>query len=86
MWSLVCLFVRREARGTGLAEAMVRAAIGYARAQGAGLLEVYPSQPEGERLPPEQAYMGTPVLFARCGFAECAAPSRRKRVMRLRLG
>ena len=43
VWSIVCFFVDRDARGRGLAERMLRAAVDYARSRGARLLEAYPS-------------------------------------------
>jgi GNAT superfamily N-acetyltransferase len=42
VWSIVCFFVDRGARGRGLSRRMLRAAVDYARTHGARLLEAYP--------------------------------------------
>ena len=42
VWSIVCFVVGRRARGRGSPEAMLGAAIDYAREHGATLLEAYP--------------------------------------------
>src|SRR2546423_4084834 len=39
VWSIVCFFVERGARGRGLSARMLQAAVGYARSRGARLLE-----------------------------------------------
>jgi GNAT superfamily N-acetyltransferase len=42
VWSVVCFYTAREARGEHLAEAMLKGAIDYARSRGARLVEAYP--------------------------------------------
>jgi len=42
VWSVVCFYTAREARGEHLAEAMLKGAIDYARSRGARLIEAYP--------------------------------------------
>ena len=82
VWSLVCLFVHRNSRGTGVAEALVRAAVAYAKSRGAEVVEAYPTPPRGRRLPAVSSFMGVPSLFSRAGFVECARPSASRVVMR----
>jgi GNAT superfamily N-acetyltransferase len=82
VWSIVCLFVAREQRGAGVAEALIRAAVAYAREQGGQVVEAYPTVPRSDHLPPVSSYMGVPAMFARAGFVECARPSKSKMVMR----
>ncbi len=43
VWSIVCFVVGRRARGQGVANALLAAAIDYARDHGATLLEAYPT-------------------------------------------
>jgi GNAT superfamily N-acetyltransferase len=82
VWSLVCLFVHRSSRRKGVAEALVHAAVAYARSRGADVIEAYPTEPRGRRLPAVSSFMGTPSLFSRAGFVECARPSESRVVMR----
>lgn len=86
VWSIVCLFIDKAHRGRGVAEAMVRAAVEYARSRGADVIEAYPTVPRGRRLPAVSSFMGTPSVFARAGFVECARPSKARMVMRRELG
>jgi len=86
VWSLVCLFIRRDHRRRGLAESLVRGAVGYAAAHGARVVEAYPTVPRGRRLPSVSSFMGTPALFERAGFEERARPSESRVIMRIQIG
>jgi GNAT superfamily N-acetyltransferase len=69
VWSIVCFVVARAARGQGVAEAMLAAAVDYAREHGATLVEAYPVEtPGGRRVPAANAYHGTLGMFERAGF------------------
>ena len=69
VWSIVCFVVSRRARGQGVAEAMLAAAVDYARDHGATLLEAYPVEvSDGHRIPAANAYHGTLGMFERAGF------------------
>ena len=68
VWSIVCFVVGRMARGTGVASALLEAAVAYARVHGATLLEAYPVETGGGRIPSANAYMGTLGMFERAGF------------------
>lgn len=70
VWSIVCFVVGRRARGQGVANALLAAAIDYARDHGATLLEAYPTDVADGRIPSANAYMGTLSMFERAGFAE----------------
>ncbi|MBA2265259.1 MAG: GNAT family N-acetyltransferase [Chloroflexi bacterium] len=69
VWSIVCFVVGRRARGTGVASALLEAAVAYARVHGATLLEAYPVETGGGRIPSGNAYMGTLGMFERAGFS-----------------
>ena len=56
------------ARGQGIARALLVAAVDYAREHGATLVEAYPVETDGERVPAAQAYKGTLGMFERAGF------------------
>jgi GNAT superfamily N-acetyltransferase len=68
VWSIVCFVVGRRARGQGVARALLDAAIAYARDHGATLLEAYPVDAGGRRLPAANAYQGTLSMFEDAGF------------------
>ncbi len=70
VWSIVCFVVARRARGQGVAEAMLSAAVDYARDHGATLLEAYPVDTSGgQRVSAASAYHGTLGMFERAGFS-----------------
>jgi GNAT superfamily N-acetyltransferase len=83
VWSIVCFVVGRKARGQGVADALLAAAVDYARDHGATLLEAYPVDTSGGRVPAANAYHGTLSMFERAGFREVerrrATPSSRAR-------
>ena len=69
VWSIVCFVVGRQARGRGIASALLDAAIDFARDHGATMLEAYPVEvPDGERIDSALVYKGTLAMFERAGF------------------
>ena len=72
VWAITCLVVRKTARRTGLATALVAAATAFALEHGAATVEGYPVATEGSRLPAASAYTGTLSMFQRAGFTEAA--------------
>lgn len=68
VWSIVCFVVARASRGQGIAAALLEAAMDYARDHGATLLEAYPVDTSGRRVPAADAYKGTVAMFERAGF------------------
>jgi GNAT superfamily N-acetyltransferase len=82
VWSIVCFFVAKGHRGQGHSLALIRAAVDYVRRQGGKVVEAYPTQHTGERLPAVSSFMGLPAVFRQAGFVECARPSKSKVVMR----
>jgi ribosomal protein S18 acetylase RimI-like enzyme len=71
VWSIVCFFVDRRARGRGVAESLLQAAVGYARSMGARLVEAYPIDKD-VRSENEVAFVGVKPMFERAGFHEVA--------------
>lgn len=68
VWSIVCFVVARAARGQGVARALLEAGVDYARAHGATLLEGYPVETDGGRVPAAEAFKGTVSMFEGAGF------------------
>jgi len=74
---VVCFFVDANFRGEGLTLGLLRAAVAYARSQGAAIIEGYPVEPG--RL---YAYMGSPSAFDAAGFRDVTPRGQARRVMR----
>lgn len=68
VWSIVCFVVSRSARGQGVARAMLDAAIEWARSEGATILEAYPSDVKGKKVPAANLYHGSLSMFEDAGF------------------
>ncbi len=77
VWSIVCFFVRRDMRGQGVARLLLRAAVEYAAAQGARIVEGYPVEP-GQ----SYQFMGSPALFNAAGFREVARMENDRAIVR----
>jgi ribosomal protein S18 acetylase RimI-like enzyme len=74
VWSVNCFVVARAARRSGVAKALLAAAVEYAAAHGAKLIEGYPVATNGARIASASVYTGTASMFKTAGF-EVAAPS-----------
>ncbi|MCT9000253.1 GNAT family N-acetyltransferase [Chelativorans intermedius] len=81
VWSLTCFSVAKEHRKKGLSSALLEAAIGYARDNGAKVIEAYPVAPNS----PSYQYMGLVPQFERRGFTYIQDAGSRRRVHRLEL-
>lgn len=70
-WAIPCFVVSGDARGRGVASALLAAAVDHARAAGAAAVEGYPIDPAaagGGRVRDTGAYVGTRSMFERAGF------------------
>ena len=81
VWSIICFFVDRRARGQGLSERMLRAAVDYARSCGARVVEAYPVDKQ-ERSHPDFMFFGAKSMYDRAGFREVARRRPTRPVMR----
>ena len=82
VWTILCFFVRRGQRRQGLTGALLRAAIAWAGARGARILEAYPIDTAGKRLREDALYTGLASTFRAAGFEEVARRSPTRPVMR----
>lgn len=83
VWSIVCFFISRAHRRQGLSRALVKAAVDYAAAQGAKLVEGYPVQRAPDsKFSAADAFPGSASTFERQGFTEIARRSPRRPIMR----
>lgn len=83
IWAITCVFTRTGFRGTGIAHALVAAAVEHARAGGAAAVEAYPIvTTPGARITWDEIHPGTPQMYAAAGLVEVAHPFPRRLVMR----
>jgi GNAT superfamily N-acetyltransferase len=90
VWSIPCFFVARPFRRQGLMRALIRAAVGYARGQGARLVEGYPLDLDsallaGRKLTGDGGFTGVVSAFRAEGFALAAEASETQRIMRRKI-
>ncbi len=81
VWSIVCFFVDKEARGKGVSEKLLKGAMDYARSQGATLLEAYPVDKD-EPSQPDFMWFGAKTMYDRAGFREVARRKENRPVVR----
>ena len=84
VWAVTCVFTRAGFRGRGIAYALVRAAVDFARKRGARALEGYPilTRP-GQKISWDEIHVGSPSIFAAAGLTEVGHPTLRRVVMRI---
>jgi GNAT superfamily N-acetyltransferase len=83
VWSITCFFISKPYRRQGMTELLIRAALDYARQNGAQVVEAYPLRTEITKLLPYERYMGIQSTFERLGFQVVVERSPRRPVMRL---
>jgi GNAT superfamily N-acetyltransferase len=81
VWSIVCFFVDKEARGKGVSEKLLKGAMQYARSRGATLLEAYPVDKD-EPSHPDFMWFGAKGMYDRIGFKEVARRKESRPVVR----
>src|SRR5262245_9917084 len=75
VWVIPCITVRPSARGRGIALALIRQAVAYARRHGAPAVEAYP-RAGSARTKDDNAFFGTEPLFRRAGFRVIRKPAK----------
>jgi hypothetical protein len=78
VWSVVCFFVSARVRRGGATRGLLKAAVDYAAAQGAKIIEGYPVEPCARLY----TYMGSPATFRAAGFQDVTPPGQPRAVMR----
>ena len=82
-WSINCFVVRVGHRREGVAAGLLAAAVEFAAANGAELIEAYPV--DGPRQSAVDYFTGTMGMFTRAGFEEVARRNETRPVVRLKV-
>lgn len=82
VWSIVCFFVAKPFRRKGASIRLLRAAVDYAREQGARIVEGYPVEPRKSNMPDFSAFTGLASVFREVGFLEVLRRSETRPIMR----
>jgi GNAT superfamily N-acetyltransferase len=84
VWSITCFYIHRRHRGSGVATALLAAAVDHARSRGAEIVEAYPIDTAARSsIANADLYTGTLAMFERAGFSEVARRDGRPIVRRV---
>ena len=87
VWSVSCFVVAPGHRRSGVAAALLAAAVDHARANGAAVVEGYPVDPaQRPKAGPADLYQGTLGLFLAAGFEVVSDAVPGRAVVRLQVG
>ena len=81
VWSVVCFFVAKPFRRRGVMVPLLAAAVEYARAHGAKIIEGYPVEPT-KKLSGASGYSGVVSAFRKAGFVEVLRRAGTRPIMR----
>ena len=84
VWSIICFVVPSEHRKQGVAHELLAAAVDFAKAQGATLLEAYPVDRDAPGAP-NASWFGSRSMFVKAGFTEVARHKPTRPIVRLKL-
>lgn len=82
VWSVVCFFIHRTERGSGVGSALLDAAVEEAATRGATIVEGYPVDPRGKKTSNGGAFTGLESMFRAAGFEEVERRSAGRPIMR----
>lgn len=82
VWSISCLFIAKPYRMNGISVGLIKAAVEYAKKDGASIVEGYPTDMQGKVLPGPFIWTGTLSAFINAGFVEVVRRSKKRPVMR----
>jgi GNAT superfamily N-acetyltransferase len=84
VWSVICFYTAKDARGQGLSAQMLAGAADYARAHGATLLEAYPVD-KRDRGADDNMWFGAKRMYDNAGFTEVARRKPARPIVRKKL-
>lgn len=85
VWAITCFFIRKDFRRKGVSKMLIRAALDFAKSQGAQTVEAYPNLPKKGQMPDVFAFTGIASTFFAVGFKEVARRSETRPIVRFQL-
>lgn len=90
VWSIVCFYVERKHRRTGMMAQLLLGAVDYAAAHGAQVVEAYPLDMDckllkGKKLTRYQGFMGIASVFSEAGFVKVQDATETQVIMRYQI-
>jgi GNAT superfamily N-acetyltransferase len=85
VWSVVCFFIARSQRKKGLTVELIRAAVEFAKSNGAKIVEGYPVEPKSGKAVDVFAFTGLLSAFTHAGFSEVLRRSETRPIMRYQI-
>jgi len=82
VWSVICFVVPAEYRHQGVAHALLKGAVGYARRQGATVVEAYPVD-KPTRSKDDYMWFGAKSMYDKAGFREVARRKPQRPIVRI---
>jgi GNAT superfamily N-acetyltransferase len=83
VWSIVCFVVPAEYRGQGVARALLKGAVAYAKEQGATLVEAYPVD-KPARSKDDYMWFGAKSMYDKAVFKEVARRKPHRPIVRIK--
>jgi GNAT superfamily N-acetyltransferase len=83
VWSISCLFVKKEYRRRGVSAKLLKAAADFAASRGAKTVEGYPTEPGSNKMADPFLWHGIASAFTAAGFKEVTRRSPTRPIMRL---
>jgi ribosomal protein S18 acetylase RimI-like enzyme len=83
VWSVICFVVPAEYRGQGVARALLKGAVAYAKEHGATLVEAYPVD-KPTRSKDDTMWVGAKSMYDKAGFKEVARRKPHRPVVRIK--
>jgi ribosomal protein S18 acetylase RimI-like enzyme len=84
VWSVICFVVPSEYRGKGVARALLKGAVAFAKKQGATLIEAYPVD-KPARSNDDFMWFGAKSMYDKAGFKEVARRKPHRPIVRVKL-
>jgi GNAT superfamily N-acetyltransferase len=82
VWSINCFYISRPFRKLGITKKLIESAAAYAQHEGASVIEAYPVEPKGNKIPDVFPYTGLLSAFIQAGFTEVARRSVTRPIVR----
>jgi hypothetical protein len=85
-WRITCFFTDRRRRHEGIAVAALDGALAEIARLGGGVVESYPKDPDGRKMPGSFLHNGTVSMFENAGFTRARRLSKHHWVVTRRVG